>query len=117
MFLSSRVLGPALAMTALAATAWAQGSQTGILTGRVESSDGNPLPGVTVVATAPALQGERSAVTTENGDYILKGLPAGRYRVRFELQGFSTVDQTTEVEIAQSSTVNATMGVATVRMD
>ena len=85
-----RNLGLALAMAAVAGAAWAQGSQTGTLTGRVESADGQPLPGVTVAVSAPSLQGERTAVTTENGDYIFKGLPAGRYKVSFTLSGFST---------------------------
>ena len=81
----------------------------GTLTGRVESADGQALPGVTVAVSAPSLQGERSATTTANGDYIFKGLPAGRYRVTFTMSGFSTVDKTTSVELAQSSTVNATL--------
>ena len=76
-----RNLGLALAMAAVAGAAWAQGSQTGTLTGRVESADGQALPGVTVAVNSPSLQGERTAVTTENGDYIFKGLPAGRYKV------------------------------------
>ena len=115
MVFRSRLLGLALAMAAVAGPLWAQGSQTGTLTGRVESSDGQPLPGVTVAVSAPSLQGERTAVTTENGDYIFKGLPAGRYKVTFTLSGFSTVDRTTSVEIAQSSTVNASLAVASVQ--
>jgi outer membrane receptor protein involved in Fe transport len=110
-----RNLGLALALAAVAASASAQGSQTGTLTGRVESADGQALPGVTVSVTAPQLQGERSAVTTENGDYIFKGLPAGRYKVSFTLASFSTVERTTDVELAQSSTVNATLSLASVQ--
>jgi outer membrane receptor protein involved in Fe transport len=115
MVFRSRILGVALALASMAGPAFAQGTQTGTLTGRVESSDGQPLPGVTVSVTAPTLQGERTAVTTENGDYILKGLPAGNYKVTFDLSGFSTVENTTSVEIAQSSTVNASMAPAAVQ--
>jgi len=107
-----RNLALALTLALAAASAWAQGSQTGTVTGRVESSDGNPLPGVTVTITSPVLQGERTAVTTENGDYIFKGLPAGRYKVSFTLSGFSSVDRVANVELAQSSTANATLSVA-----
>ena len=114
MALRSRMLGVALALLAGTGAAWAQGSQTGVLTGRVTSSDGEVLPGVTVTATSPALQGERSAVTTGNGDYILKGLPTGSYRVRFELSGFATVEQNTTVELAQTSRVDPTLSVAAV---
>ena len=110
-----RNLGLALALAAVAGSAWAQGSQTGTLTGRVDSTDGQPLPGVTVSVSAPSLQGERTVVTTANGDYIFKGLPTGRYKVSFTLSGFSTGERTTTVEIAQSSTVNATLSVASVQ--
>jgi hypothetical protein len=47
--------------------AYAQGVQTGTVTGIVASTDGLSLPGVTVTATSPALQGERSTVTDTNG--------------------------------------------------
>jgi len=110
-----RNLGLALALAAVASAAWAQGSQTGTLTGRVESADGQALPGVTVAVSAPSLQGERTAQTTSNGDYIFKGLPAGRYHVTFTMSGFSTIERTTSVELAQSSTVNATLSLATVQ--
>ena len=42
---------------------FAQGVQTGIITGTVTSEDGLSLPGATVTVTAPTLQGARSAVT------------------------------------------------------
>jgi outer membrane receptor protein involved in Fe transport len=109
-----RILSLALALAAAGGPAWAQGSQTGTLTGRVESTDGAALPGVTVTATSPLLQGERVAVTTENGDYIFKGLPTGSYKVTFTLASFATVERTVTVELAQTSTVNATMSVASV---
>ena len=110
-----RNLGLMLALTAVASAAWAQGTQTGTLTGRVESADGQALPGVTVAVSAPSLQGERTAQTTPNGDYIFKGLPAGRYHVTFTMSGFTTVERTTSVELAQSSTVNATLSLASVQ--
>ena len=85
-----------LACLAMATPGFAQGSPTGTISGRV-SSDAGPLPGVTVTATSPALQGSRTAVSSENGDYILPLLPPGAYKVTFELQGFRTVEQTTNV--------------------
>ena len=42
-----------------ATTAHAQGLQTGTITGIVSSQDDAPLPGVTVIASSPALQDER----------------------------------------------------------
>ncbi len=61
----------------VASAAWAQ-IPTGTLSGRV-TSEGAGLPGVIVTATSPSLQGERQAVTSENGGYLLPLLPAGNY--------------------------------------
>ncbi len=81
---------------------------TGAVSGH--ATDGkDALPGVTVSATSPNLQGTRSSVTNGNGDYILAFLPPGEYRVRFELQGFQTIETTVKVNAAQTQKVNATM--------
>src|SRR5262249_1284265 len=42
---------------------------TGTISGRVLDTQGAALPGATVVAKSPNLQGSREAVTSENGDY------------------------------------------------
>src|SRR5690349_14298983 len=52
----------------------AQTVQTGVITGVINSADGLSLPGVTVTATSPNLQGPRTAVTDANGVYYLRGL-------------------------------------------
>jgi len=81
---------------------------TGTLSGHV--TDGkDALPGVTVAVTSPNLQGARSTVTTITGDYILTFLPPGQYQVRFELQGFQTIDTSVKVNAAQTQKVDATM--------
>src|SRR5262245_20929217 len=66
----------------------AQGVQTGTITGTVQSADGLSLPGVTVTAASPALQGQRAVTTDVNGVYFIKGLPAGTYTVSFDLSSF-----------------------------
>lgn len=63
----------------LVADARAQGVQTGTVRGTVQDSQDLPVPGVTVTATSPALQGARSTVTDTDGLYTLSGLPAGAY--------------------------------------
>ena len=78
-----------LAATLLCSTfAYAQGVQTGTVTGIVASADGLPLPGVTVTATSPALQGERSTVSDTNGVYYVRALPAGTYTIDFVISNF-----------------------------
>jgi hypothetical protein len=87
---------------------FAQMNPTGTLTGHV--TDGKvALPGVTVSATSPNLQGTRTAVTAVTGDYILTFLPAGEYNVRFELAGFQSLDTTIKISAAQISRLDATM--------
>jgi outer membrane receptor for ferrienterochelin and colicin len=102
----------AMLMTLLAASpAFAQGSPTGTISGRV-NSDAGALPGVTVTATSPALQGSRTAVTSENGDFILPLLPPGTYVVTFELQGFRAVQRTADVAAAQTVPIDLVLSVA-----
>ncbi|HEY8549204.1 MAG TPA: TonB-dependent receptor [Vicinamibacterales bacterium] len=79
-----------------------QGNPTGTISGRVTQADGAVLPGVTVAASSPALQGTRVVATSGNGDFILPFLPPGEYTVRFELDGFRTVERTVTVAAAQT---------------
>jgi hypothetical protein len=48
-----------------------------------DKKTGDKLPGVTVVATSPALQGEQVAITDDQGNYRINGLPPGTYMVTF----------------------------------
>jgi len=91
---------------------FSQTTPTGIISGQVLDPDGLPLPGVSVSVSSPALQGSRSAVTSANGDYILPFLPAGEYRVTFELAGFATVETTVRVSVAETVPVNTQLRVA-----
>ena len=109
--IAKRIALAALLTLATAAIGAAQGNPTGTISGRVVSDAGS-LPGVTVTATSPNLQGSRTAVTTENGDYILPLLPPGAYALSFELQGFRTLQQTTNVAVGQTVPVNASLIVA-----
>jgi hypothetical protein len=97
---------------ACASLAHAQGIQTGQLQGTVIDSGGLVLPGVTVTVTSPALQGTRDTVSDANGNYVIRGLPAGEYSVRFELSSFKTTEQKATIELGQPKEVNATLPVA-----
>ena len=98
----------------LAATtgAAAQGNPTGTISGHVVDADGLVVPGATVTATSPALQGARTATTSTNGDYIIPFLPAGDYELTFELQGFRRITQKVSVKMAETMPVNVTLTVA-----
>ena len=62
------------------------------IAGAVTDSTGGVLPGVTVVASSPALiEGSRTVVTDGAGAYRIVSLRPGTYSVTFTLPGFSTV--------------------------
>lgn len=95
-------------------TAWAQGTQTGTLSGTVLDQGGLVLPGVTVTVTSASLQGVRTTVTDENGRYNMPGLPPGTYTVLYELQGMAPVTrENTVVPLGGIAVIDATMGLAT----
>jgi len=75
-------------LLALAAVGSAQ--TTGGIVGRVTDEQGGVLPGATVEAKSPALQGSRVTVTDGTGAYRLNLLPPGDYTVVFNLNGFAT---------------------------
>jgi hypothetical protein len=110
-----RRVGIVFAATAIvASSAFAQGLQSGALGGRVTSEDRQPLPGVTVTVSSPALQGERTAVTDVNGVYSLPGLPPGTYAVRFELSSMRTADGRAEVVLGAIVTLDRELRIAPV---
>lgn len=78
------------------------------LTGKV-SSQGTALPGVTVTATSPNLQGSRTAVTTQAGDFVFPFLPPGDYTIQFELSGMQTVRRKVTLALARTDRLDVEM--------
>src|SRR5512143_1888036 len=91
---------------------WAQGVPTGTLIGNVSDEAGAPLPGVSVTATSPSLQGTRTTVTSGNGDYNFTSLPPGEYTVKMSLSGFQTATRTSKVSAGQTVEVSAKLALA-----
>ena len=106
--LSINVLFLLAALLGGGSQAYAQAT-TGSISGRVISSDGQSLPGVTVTTTSPMLQGMRTAVTSGPGDYLIPLLPPGTYTATFELNGFQTVKRIQQVAGAYNAAVDVTM--------
>ena len=98
----------------LALPALSQGIPTGTLSGRVTAQDGSALPGVLVTVTSPALQGSRTATTSESGEYNIPLLPPGEYQLTYELEGFLSPQQSVKISAAQTTRVDAEMAQATV---
>src|SRR5512133_3612439 len=83
---------------------------TATLSGTV-TTDGTGLPGVSVTIASPNLQGTRTTVSGDNGAYYFGALPPGKYTVKFELEGMSTVSKTVDIGVAQSGKADASMKV------
>jgi outer membrane receptor protein involved in Fe transport len=103
----------AFALMATSSLAAAQ-STTGTISGRVMDAQDLAVPGVTVTVESPNLQGVRTAVTSENGDYIITLLPSGTYTITFELSGFQRQQRTVSLAPTQVLPVDVTMGPAAV---
>src|SRR5260221_5282296 len=104
-------LGALAVMAVAAAPTFAQ-TTSGTITGRVIDSQSLAMPGVSVTVEGPNLQGALSAVTTENGDYIVPQLPPGTYTVTFSLSGFGRQQRTIAVAPTQTVPLNITLGLA-----
>ncbi|HUH01820.1 MAG TPA: carboxypeptidase regulatory-like domain-containing protein [Kofleriaceae bacterium] len=67
---------------------------------------GVPLPGVTVVATSPALQGSQAEITDSNGRYMITNLPPGTYLLWFYYSSAKVQVKDVEVRLGQAKVVN-----------
>ncbi len=86
------------------------------IAGAVTDTTGGVLPGVTVVASSPALiEGSRTVVTDGAGAYRIVSLRPGTYSVTFTLPGFSTVvREGVELEGSFAAAVDVQLSVGSV---
>ena len=94
-------------------TAVSQSLPSATLSGKV-SSDGQGLPGVTVTAKSPGLQGTRTSTTSVNGGYVFANLPPGEYTITFMISGFQPATRTIRLAASQSQVLDATMSLSKV---
>ena len=90
--------------------------QTGSITGTVTDASGAVLPGVSITLTGERLiGGPQTQVTDTSGTYRFDRLVPGSYNVKFELQGFRTVDRPNVIINASFvATINGKMEVGQV---
>ncbi|MBI1874162.1 MAG: TonB-dependent receptor [Acidobacteria bacterium] len=105
----------ALSACLVASSSWAQSAASSTIHGTVKDTTGGALPGVTVTLASRALQvGQTVAVTDAEGNYRFSELPAGTYRLTFELSGFQKfVREEMRITVGFVARVDATMGVGT----
>src|SRR6186713_879850 len=73
----------------------------GTITGKVTTSDGLPAASVTVTLKGT----RRSILTNDNGNFIIRNVPAGNYRLEVSLVGHETVTKEIVVEDQQATTI------------
>jgi outer membrane receptor for ferrienterochelin and colicin len=90
------------------AIALGQSIPTATLSGRVRN-DAIDLPGVTVTAKSPSLQGTRTTVTGASGDYVFANVPPGEYTITFAMQGFTSQTKTVTLKASQTDRVDVNL--------
>jgi len=106
-----KVLSLVALLVIVAFPAVAQITQTGTLNGTVYDQEKQPLPGVTVSISSPALiLPSMETVTNERGHWRFPALPPGTYTVTFKLPGFKTlVREGIQVNVGVNTTLDATL--------
>src|SRR3954471_21695109 len=96
-------------------TAFAQ-VQTGSIAGVATDTSNAVMPGVTVSVSGEKLIGGVQTQTTDvSGAYRFDRLPPGSYKVKFELQGFRSIDRAdVAISAAFVATVNAKLEIGSV---
>ena len=87
-----------IGLLALSFTLPAYGQQTGSVTGVVQDTLGAVVVGATVTVVDAGLK-EKTATTSQRGDFTLTGLAPGKYTVRVTAANFGLYENT-EVEVA-----------------
>ncbi len=99
----------AFAVLVVAGPATAQ-APTGTILGSVKDAQGAVIPGATVTATNLGTAYSRDVVTGVDGEYALRLLPIGSYKVVVTLAGFKTFTQTGIVlEVGRNARMDATL--------
>jgi outer membrane receptor protein involved in Fe transport len=77
-------------------------AQTGAVAGTVRRADGSPIDGARVSVQLPA----RTASTDQSGRYVLRGLPAGQYRVTVSAIGQRLAQRDVAVDAGRTTSLD-----------
>ena len=105
------ICAPLLAALLLAPAGAQSKTQTGAVKGRVKERNGKALGGVIVIATSVEnKEDKRETKSDDKGDFEFDALPAGRYSLSFEKQGYKTFI-TRKLEVAAGETTKLSSAV------
>ncbi|WP_242344719.1 TonB-dependent receptor [Anaeromyxobacter terrae] len=100
-----------IAPLALLLAGVASAQETGVIIGVVtDGATGKPVAGALVVATSPALAGEKTGVTDGGGNFRIEGLPPGQYRLAVQLEGYRPAERA-DIAVRADTTIRATLAV------
>jgi len=102
-----RLVPIALLLCAGVASAQSNGVITGVVT---DASTSKPVVGAVIVATSPAVQGEKTAVTGADGSFTISSLPAGTYKIAAQLGSYKPADRSGLV-VKADTTLRANLSV------
>jgi hypothetical protein len=86
-------------------------TELGAITGTVKDPQGGVLPGVTASAVNAATNVTTTAVTNQDGIYLLNALVNGTYRVTFTIAGFAPTARDLELRAGDRLRVDMTLQV------
>ena len=117
--MTSHLRCPAIGVVAAAIGLWlssAASAQTSFaaLGGRVTDEQGGSLPGATIALRQVETNTTRTGTTESRGQYYLPNLPAGRYEVTVELQGFASAKREIVLRVGQEATLDVGLTIAAV---
>ena len=87
--------------------AFAQATASATIQGTVTDSSGAVISGAQVEAKSKTTDTVRTTTTSDTGYYRFELLPVSTYTVTVTMTGFTTVTETIEIFIGQTTTVNA----------
>jgi hypothetical protein len=99
-----------LLLSALFVPAVVAAQTSGSIQGTVTDATGAVVTGATVTATNLNTNSPRTATTNDSGFYSIPNLAPATYSVKFDKQGFSSVNiNSAALSTAQALTLNATL--------
>jgi len=106
-----------LFVTFILTFAYSQTLPTGRLVGFVTDTEGDPLPGVAVTISSPALMiPQMASFTSQEGYYRFIGLPSGKYTVQYEIDGFQNLRRVgIDVNAGRTTTLNINMEISEIK--